>query len=104
VAKREGVDLEALLWHVIVGLAKAGAEGNIPAAELVFDRLCGPVDKSPLVSVEVDARSVGTGPQPPTGVDLVKYLEQWATVHAETLKTLPEVDSLADEVIDDLLK
>jgi hypothetical protein len=54
--------------------------------------------------VEVDARSVGTGPQPPTGVDLVKYLEQWATVHAETLKTLPEVDSLADEVIDDLLK
>ena len=71
-AKANGTDLAEEIWNILSAMIDAAKDGDVKAAALVFDRLCGAVDRGPLI--EIDARTGSTGPTIP--LDLGKCLER----------------------------
>ena len=60
-ADRAGIDLDRALGDVMVAMVGQAKAGDVPAAKLVFDRLCGPVEPAP-VQVNIDNRPPPTEP------------------------------------------
>jgi len=100
-AKREGTNLEEMLWSVMKGLMLAGGAGNAKCAGIVFDRLIGPVERvgnATQVNVAVDARpSESVGPPVPPPVEFAKHLKKLAELaHADDVVITDEEAEAAE--------
>jgi hypothetical protein len=62
-AEEHGLDLEQLVWATVAAMFAKAASGDAPAAKLILDRFCGPVEKG--IEIAVDARQVNLGEGPP---------------------------------------
>ena len=61
-AKKAGVDLAQAVGNVLLKMVEQALDhGDVAAAKLVLDRLCGPVEPAP-VQVNIDNRPPPTGP------------------------------------------
>ncbi|MCB9882221.1 MAG: hypothetical protein H6834_10550 [Planctomycetes bacterium] len=76
-ADEEGIDLEQLVWEVAQALFRRAEQGDVAAAKLVLDRLCGPVGKGSNVAVAVNQVSaLPPGPPVPSDQELEAQLEE----------------------------
>ena len=55
-AKELNINLEDLVWSVVKRLFVLASQGDVQAAKLILDRICGPVDK--LIELNFDNRSL----------------------------------------------
>ena len=106
-AKESGVDLETALWEVVVGLLERAKAGDAAASKVVLDRLCGPLDRGPLVGVQVNNDVIHAelvdannprglpGPPMPRGRKLVKWLRDFADLGEERLPEEADEEELA---------
>lgn len=86
-AKEQGVDLGDLLWVIARRLfTRAGTDGDVPAAKLLIDRLCGAVEKGTGVEVLVDNRQVNVGAGPPIPKDFGRCLAELADVSKDLIE------------------
>ena len=103
-AKENGVDLEVALWEVVVGLLERARAGDAAASKVVLDRLCGPLDRGPLVGVQVNNNDVihpelvdannprgAPGPPVPEGPALAKWLLEYAEVGVQLHEQMPDM-------------
>ena len=65
-AKETGENLRDILWDTFMAAVQQAKDGDIAAARAVWDRLCGGIERSPLVAVQVNSN----GPPIPPVVDL----------------------------------
>ena len=81
-ARETGQNLADIVWEAIQGLRGAACDGDAAAAKILLDRLCGPVEKSGDVTVNV-ATQVNAGPPPPPTAELGAYLGRLVEVARE---------------------
>ncbi len=62
-AVRAGIDLDEAMGDLLLKMVNQGLDGDVPAAKLAFDRLCGPVEPAPVLAI-IDKR-----PPPEMGPD-----------------------------------
>ena len=65
-ALETGENLKDILWDTFMAVVKEAKTGDVAAANAVWNRLCGAVEKSPLLAVQINAN----GPPIPPVVDL----------------------------------
>jgi hypothetical protein len=94
-AEELGLSLEDLLWKVAETLFnKAIALGDVQAAKLLIDKICG---ESPTVTIDARSVNVGehhpmAGPPIPSRQEMVQYLNELAATSARLAQVENEVD------------
>lgn len=105
-AEELGFTVDDMVWAVMLKLYQtAVVTGDVAAARIVLDRLCGPVKDAPLVNLNFDQRSEnrGEGPPIPDNATLVDQLRAMARA-ADKLEIIDaEVRRAADEEVEEIL-
>lgn len=99
-AKELGIDVDKMVLSVAVGLVRRAQAGDVPAAKLFLDRMCGRQEIDPSVQVnQVIAGAIAAGPPIPTTKNLGEALVEVARVGKEILdadfETLDEPPEIA---------
>lgn len=87
-AAREGCDLGDMIWDVMKGLIKRGANGDDKCAKLVLEHLGVPLATGPQIAI--DARTVQVGPPIPAPEQLGKFLGSIQRLTGELGVDIPE--------------
>ena len=101
-ALAEGVDLHDAVWRVAKKLLDQAAEGDVVAAKLILDRLCGLTGRGTVVGVGAGAAPTEPGPHPPEGDDLAEYLREMNRAAGELLplSSAPVIDEGTSLAVD----
>lgn len=101
-AKKLGLGIEDVIGAIVRALVRqATVNGDVRAAGMILDRVCGPLPKDGVtVNVGVDGRTFHVGPPEPPGQDFPKLLAQLQ----ETTVRLSSAYGEAEEQLDDLLQ
>lgn len=104
-ARKEGRDLEELLWGVVKGLMIKAGKGDAKAGKLILDRFCGTLEKAPQIAVDARQISLTPGPPIPPSRELGRCFAKLAEI-SKDLMTVPldEPDEVEKEAIDELLR
>lgn len=97
-AREHGVDLEEMLWQVVVGMQVAAMGGDSKAAALLLNRFCGVLAKEAGVQVNVNAGTINNGPPEPTTRELGVYINRLHELggKALTVELEPKPDPVED--------
>lgn len=105
-SRDQGIDLADLLWAVARRLfvRATQGDGDVQAARLIVERLCGAVEKGSGVEVLVDNRQVNVKPGPPIPPtrELGRYLAELADV-SKDLAQVP-LDEDIQRAVDEILE
>ena len=99
-APKRGLDLEEYVWDVVEALLLRASCGDVDAAKVVLDRLCGVLAQPDVqVSFNQQNNNVHLGPEIPETRELGQYMRDLHDVAEELLV----VDVQPVDEVDDLL-
>ena len=78
-AKTKNIDLETAVGEIMVAMIGQAKEGDVHAAKLVLDRLCGPVRQE----IDLDANVQHSGPTIPRGQEMMAWLAKLQEIAQE---------------------
>ena len=100
-----------MVWAVIKAMFAKASQGDVPAAKLILDRVCGLLEK-PSLEVNVDNRQVHVGPEAPKSSrnfqdylrEIGRIAEKQGLLDDMTDKQLVERTAEALKEVEDLLQ